>query len=146
MLFRSETTLRNRTVRIDLPPDLPLLEFDAVLLERVLCNLLENAAKYAPAGEIAIRARIRGDWAELAVCDEGPGVPPGREESIFALFERGMQDGAASGAGLGLAICRAIVEAHGGEIHVENRPEGGACFRFTLPVGVPPVVEEEADV
>lgn len=141
-----ESTLQHRSVRIDLPPDLPLLEFDAVLLERVLCNLLENAAKYAPVGEIAIGARIRVDWAELAVCDEGSGVPPGREESIFALFERGTQDGAASGTGLGLAICRAIVEAHGGEIHAENRPEGGACFRFTLPLGEPPVVEEDADV
>jgi two-component system sensor histidine kinase KdpD len=135
--------LKNRDVRVELAADLPLLEFDAVLLERVLCNLLENAAKYAPQGEIVIAARRQGEFVEVSVCDCGPGVPAGTEERIFDLFERGAQEGAASGVGLGLAICRAIVEVHGGHIRTANRPEGGACFVFSLPVGQPPVVEED---
>ncbi|HZV55495.1 MAG TPA: DUF4118 domain-containing protein [Rhodocyclaceae bacterium] len=138
-----EPVLRSREVHVDLAADLPLLEFDAVLLERVLCNLLENAVKYAPQGAITVSARRQGDWVEVAVADCGPGVPAGSEETIFGLFERGAQEGAGSGVGLGLAICRAIVEAHGGRIRAGNRPAGGASFSFTLPVGRPPAVEDE---
>ncbi|MDO8789629.1 MAG: DUF4118 domain-containing protein [Sulfuritalea sp.] len=134
--------LVGREVHVELAPDLPPLEFDAVLLERVFCNLLENAAKYAPKGEILITAQVAGDVAEVAVVDAGPGLPPDGEESVFDLFERGRHSGA--GGGLGLAICRAIVEAHGGRIRAERRAEGGTRIVFTLPLGTPPVLEEEA--
>ncbi|MBI4999113.1 MAG: DUF4118 domain-containing protein [Rhodocyclales bacterium] len=135
--------LNDRDIRVDLPADLPLLEFDAVLLERVFCNLLENAAKYALQGTIEISARRLEGYVEVSVCDHGPGVPAGSEELVFGLFERGAPEGDGSGVGLGLAICRAIVEAHLGGIRVENRSGGGACFLFTLPVGRPPTIEDE---
>jgi two-component system sensor histidine kinase KdpD len=131
-------------VRVALPVDLPLLEFDAVLLERVFCNLLENAAKYSPDGSgIEIAARPLGDFVEVCVSDHGPGFPAGGRDDLFDMFVRGQGASAKPGTGLGLAICRAIVEAHGGQISAGNRPEGGACLRFTLPRGLPPVLEEE---
>jgi two-component system sensor histidine kinase KdpD len=134
--------LAGREVRVDLAPDLPPLEFDAVLLERVFCNLLENAAKYAPQGEIAIAARVAGDVIEVSVADSGPGLPVNLGDSAFDPFARGSQTG--TGVGLGLAICRAIVEVHGGRIWAEPRAEGGTRMAFTLPRGTPPLLEEEA--
>ncbi|HEX7636970.1 MAG TPA: ATP-binding protein, partial [Burkholderiaceae bacterium] len=119
----------------------------AVLVERVLANLLENAAKYTPAGSaITLGAALRDDAVDVWVADEGPGLPPGREALIFEKFERGRRESATPGVGLGLAICRAIVAAHGGSIRGETRPEGGACFTFTLPRGEPPGLDpaEEA--
>ena len=131
-------------VHVALPADLPLLEFDAVLIERVFCNLLENAAKYAPAGtDVEIVASQLADSVEIRVCDHGPGFPAGNLSALFEMFARGQTESGKPGTGLGLAICRAIVEAHGGEISAENAPGGGACIRFTLPKGVPPVLEEE---
>jgi two-component system sensor histidine kinase KdpD len=138
-----ETTLAGCEVNVDLAPDLPPLEIDAVLLERVLCNLLENAARYAP-GPIAITARLQDDRVEVMVSDTGPGISAGDEERIFEIFERGHRTGATGGVGLGLAICRAIVAAHGGSIAAENRQGGGLAVRFTLPVGNPPQLEEDA--
>ncbi len=129
-------------IRVQLPPDLPLLNFDAVLIERVLANLLENAAKYTPAGAaILIGAAPTKESVEVWVADEGPGLPPGREELIFEKFERGRKESATPGVGLGLAICRAIVAAHGGTIRGETRPQGGARFVFTLPRGEPPALD-----
>ncbi len=140
-----ERGLAGRPVHVALAPDLPMLEFDAVLIERVLCNLLENAAKYSPSGTpIDIEARRDGAVAAIAVCDRGPGVEPARRQSLLDMFERGAHESAVPGVGLGLAICRAIVEAHGGRIAVEDREGGGACFRFTLPLGEPPAVDLEA--
>jgi two-component system sensor histidine kinase KdpD len=137
-------TLDAHPVHVALPADLPLLEFDAVLIERVFCNLLENAAKYAPAGtDVEIVASQLADSVEIRVCDHGPGFPAGNLSALFEMFARGQTESGKPGTGLGLAICRAIVEAHGGEISAENRPDGGACIRFTLPKGVPPVLEEE---
>jgi len=139
------SALAAHPVRVALPADLPLLEFDAVLIERVFCNLLENAAKYAPAGtDVEIVASQLGEHVEIRVSDHGPGFPAGKLSALFEMFARGQTKSGKPGTGLGLAICRAIVEAHGGEIHAENRPEGGACIRFTLPKGVPPVLEEES--
>ena len=133
-------------IRVALPPDLPLLRFDAVLIERVLANLLENAAKYTPAGSaIGVGAAVAGGVVQVWVADEGPGLPAGREALIFEKFERGRRESATPGVGLGLAICRAIVTAHGGTIRGENRPEGGARFVFTLPRGEPPRIAEPAD-
>ncbi|MEN3373905.1 DUF4118 domain-containing protein [Dechloromonas sp. ZS-1] len=136
--------LSKHRIRVILPPDLPLLEFDAVLIERVLCNLLENAAKYAPEGStIELRAAVRDGHVDVAVLDEGPGFPMLRKAELFNMFVRGEAVSGKPGTGLGLAICKAIIEAHGGEIDVENRPEGGARVYFRLPLGVPPSIEEE---
>ena len=133
-------SLSRHPVRIDLPPDLPLLEFDALLIERVLANLIENAVKHAPAGaEIVISAARVGDRVEVAVANPGPGFPSGLD--LTMPFARG---GLRPGSGLGLAIARAIVEAHGGTLRLVNPPEGGARALFDLPVGQPPGVEEDA--
>lgn len=137
--------LAQHTVRIDLPADLPLLEFDAVLMERVFCNLLENAAKYTPpCSLIEITARRDGDQVEIVIADNGPGLPPGKEESLFEKFTRGHDESSVSGVGLGLAIVRAIVTAHNGTVRAENRPQGGARFIVRLPAGEPPGMPEES--
>lgn len=139
-----DNALAGHPVKVELEAALPLLEFDAVLIERVLCNLLENAAKYSPAGSpLLLQARRRGEMVEIAVLDSGPGFPADRREAMFSMFVRGQAGVGAPGTGLGLAICKAIVDVHGGRIEADNRPEGGAVVRFTLPVGVPPSVEEE---
>jgi two-component system sensor histidine kinase KdpD len=126
-----------------LPEDLPLVPFDPLLIEQVLTNLLENAVRYTPEGtplELAASVREKALLVELA--DRGPGILPGQEERIFDKFVRGHGGGA--GVGLGLTICRAIVAAHGGRIWAENRPGGGAVFRFTLPLeGQPQLPEPE---
>lgn len=134
--------LSSHHVKVELAADLPLLEFDAVLVERVLCNLLENAVKYAPPGsDVTIGARQCKDVVEVFVADNGPGLAPGSENTIFEKFMRGQQESATPGVGLGLAICRSIVEAHRGRIWAGNRPEGGALFIFTLPIGNPPAID-----
>jgi two-component system sensor histidine kinase KdpD len=139
-----ESALVSHPVKVTLPADLPLLEFDAVLLERVFCNLLENAAKYSPADTgLDIIARPAGEFVEVEVCDRGPGFSASNNEQLFDMFVRGDSASGKPGTGLGLAICRAIIEAHGGKIRATNRPEGGACVSFTLPCGTPPVLEEE---
>ena len=131
--------LRGHRVSTSLPPGLPLLRFDAVLLERVLCNLLENAAKYTPAGtQVCISVTIAGAWAQVIVADDGPGVASGQLEAIFDKFTRGERESAKPGVGLGLAICRAIVQAHGGKIHCERAALGGAAFVVALPLGQAP--------
>jgi len=136
--------LAGRKLEIDLPRDLPLVNFDAVLLERVVCNLLENAAKYSrESARIQLLARTQGTYLAVDVCNDGPGFPAGRIDQVFELFVRGEREPAVAGTGMGLAICKAIVVAHGGTIGAENRP-GGACVRFTLPLGTPPTMEEEA--
>ena len=120
---------------------LPLVRFDAVLIERVLCNLVENAAKYTPPGScITLAAQVQAGFVQVSVSDNGPGVPSGREEAIFEKFTRGERESAKPGVGLGLSICRAIVQAHGGKIGVRPVPSGGAAFVFTLPLGVPPTM------
>jgi len=135
--------LQSRPVEVQLAQDVPLLHLDAALIERVLVNLLENAAKYTPpATPVRIGAETRGDEVLVTVDDDGPGLPPKREDAVFEKFERGSKEAATPGIGLGLAICRAIVEAHGGRIHGENRMEdgrvAGARFVITLPRGTPP--------
>lgn len=135
--------LRRHRIEVRLPADLPLVQFDAVLIERVLCNLVENAAKYTPDGSrIEIAARQRGDWVDVTVSDDGPGLRAGSEEAIFEKFTRGERESALPGVGLGLAICRAIVEAHGGEIRATASTLGGAAFVFSLPGGTPPSAPE----
>lgn len=135
--------LTGRSVTVVLADDLPLLNLDAVLIERVLVNILENASKYTPAGHpIHIHARLLDERVILTVDDEGAGILKGSEARIFEKFERGVRESVNVGAGLGLAICRAIVDAHDGHIHAENRESAGkilgARFVIMLPVGTPP--------
>jgi two-component system sensor histidine kinase KdpD len=135
--------LQGRPVRVALAEGLPLLHLDAVLFERVLVNLLENAAKYTPAGSaVEIEASASSSSVSIVVDDHGPGLPTGREEALFDKFERGSKESATPGVGLGLAISRAIVQAHGGTIRGVNRqgPSGveGARFTIELPRGSPP--------
>jgi two-component system sensor histidine kinase KdpD len=138
------TNLGGRKIITSVPHDLPLVQFDAVLIERVLCNLLENAAKYTPENAtVQIGARLGDGELEVSVADNGPGIPPGKEKEIFEKFMRGSTESAIPGVGLGLAICRSIVEAHGGKIWAERAAEGGARFVFTLPVGTPPALGAE---
>lgn len=135
--------LGERAIRVNLPPDLPFVHLDAVLIERVLVNLLENIAKYTPAGTpVELHARVHGGRLELHVDDHGPGLPKGREALIFDKFERGgHQESALPGVGLGLAICRAIAQAHGGSIDGRTRDDGGARFTLRLPQGTPPSID-----
>jgi two-component system sensor histidine kinase KdpD len=129
-------------LRVDLPPELPLLHVDPALFERVLCNLLENAVKYTPpASPIEIGASADGVHVRVTVDDHGPGLPKNREEAIFQMFERGRKESAQPGVGLGLAICRAIVGAHDGTIRGETRRGGGARFTIELPLEPAPAVD-----
>jgi two-component system sensor histidine kinase KdpD len=134
-----QPALANKRIEVALPADLPLVEFDATLIERVLYNLLENAGKYTPAGTvIRIAAEVSGNQLLVTVSDNGPGVPQAQREAIFDKFTRGSRESATPGVGLGLAISRAIVEAHRGKIWVEDSGGIGARFCFTLPLGTPP--------
>jgi two-component system sensor histidine kinase KdpD len=133
-LNRLDDRMLEREVTTNLPTDLPLVAFDSLLLEQVLVNLLENAAKHTPSGAaIEVGARVLGDAVEIEVADRGPGVAAGDAERVFNKFYRANEK-EGGGVGLGLTICRGIVVAHGGRIWVEARPGGGASFRFTLPL------------
>jgi two-component system sensor histidine kinase KdpD len=141
-LHAMDSALDRRRVSTTLPPDLPLLYVGPALFDRVLCNLFENAAKYTPAGSpIEISAEATADQVRIFIDDRGPGLAKHREEAIFEMFERGCKQSATPGVGLGLAICRAIVEAHGGTIIGQTRPDGGARFAISLPRGEPPELD-----
>ncbi len=134
-LTRLGKSLCKRTVHTDFPADLPMVPLDNVLIEQVLINLLENAAKYTPGNTpIELSAIREDDSIVVEVADHGPGLDPGETEKVFEMFYRGQQKGREGGAGLGLPICRGIVRAHGGRIWAQNRPGGGVAFRFTLPL------------
>lgn len=121
-------------ITTQLPADLPLVHGDAVLIQRVLVNLLDNAAKYTPAdSEINITAQLVGGSFTISVIDNGPGLPSGDPQRLFETFTRGQQESTTTGAGLGLALARCIIDAHGGTIQADNRVDGGARFYFTLP-------------
>lgn len=137
--------LGQRQVRIDLQAGLPLVELDACLFERVLINLLDNAAKYTlPNATIDIGARVIGNALLVHVQDDGPGLPHGiAPDTLFQPFTRGVRESAIGGTGLGLALCRRIVEAHGGEMHVGSCLPSGARFEMRLPLRCPPSVEAE---
>lgn len=149
VLAAVERPLAGRFVETDLPRDLPLVDYDAVLIERVLFNLLENASKYAGAtARIRIAARVEPGFLRLTVEDDGPGLPEAwrsRPDALFDKFVRGTRESASTGVGLGLAICRAIVEAHGGTIAFEAPADHGARFVVRLPRGEPPAMEIEPD-
>jgi two-component system sensor histidine kinase KdpD len=145
-LTRLEGQIADRPVHTELPVDLPLVSVDAILIEQLFVNLLENATKYTPAGSaVDVTARLSGRSIVVEVADRGPGLPPGSEKRVFEKFYRGQQV-ERPGAGLGLAICLGIAQAHGGSIVGENRPGGGAIFRVTLPqTEPPPFVPAEAN-
>jgi two-component system sensor histidine kinase KdpD len=131
-------------MRAELGPDLPLIEVDAALIERVLVNLIDNALKYAGAdATITIRAQASGEAMQLFVEDNGPGLPNVDPDSLFEAFTRGRKESAIAGVGLGLALCRSIVAAHAGTIHASQRRPQGACFEIRLPLGSPPEIEHE---
>lgn len=143
VLTRLQKPLAGRQVKVKLPPGMPMVFADAVLIEQVLINLLENAVRYTPAGsELNISVETSANAVEIAVADHGPGIPKGREDRLFEKFYQARHEAAQSGVGLGLAICRAIVEVHGGHIHARNRPGGGAVFTFVLPIDQPPPIME----
>jgi two-component system sensor histidine kinase KdpD len=145
-LNAARAMLKQHHVDVQIPRDLPLVRFDALLIERVLVNLLENASKYTPPGStVTLRAEVIGDRLSVSVMDDGPGLPAGQQEAVFQKFTRGERESATPGVGLGLAICRAIVESHQGKIVAADRPGGGARFTFTLPLGIPPVAAVEAE-
>ncbi len=137
--------LAGREVAVKIPPGIPMVYGDSVLLEQVLVNLLENALRYTPEGSpLQISVEMSPFAAEVFVADRGPGIPKGMEAKLFEKFCRVRNEAAQSGVGLGLAICRAIVEAHGGTIQAQNRASGGAIFSFMIPVDQqPPALEQE---
>lgn len=155
-----EHVLHALQLRIALEADLPLLRVDAVLMERVLCNLIDNALAHTPAGgSLILTAGVEQcatgsasgsvGWILISVCDTGCGLPAGREQAIFERFVRGgesalagVKSGGDDGTGLGLAIVRSIVEAHGGTVEASNCEQGGACFSLRLPLEPQPLLPE----
>jgi len=134
-LTRLEKQLLQRQVKTCLPEGLRLVPLDVILIEQVFVNLLENAIKYTPPGSpLEISATPSEKEVVFEVADHGPGLAPGDEKKVFDKFYRGKTPHRTGGVGLGLTICRAIVEAHRGRIWVENRQGGGAMFRFALPL------------
>jgi K+-sensing histidine kinase KdpD len=145
-LRRADPLLQGWRVSTHVPEEVPFAAFDPVLIEQVLINLIENAVHHAANGfRLEIKARLHEDEIVVEVLDRGSGVPPGEEEKVFERLYRVRND--RGGAGLGLTICRAIVTAHRGRIWLENRPDGGAIVRFTLPVdaGAPDLTSSGVD-
>ena len=137
-LGRIEERLKDHPVQVAIPADLPALHVDADLIVQTFVNLLDNVAKYTPSGTpVRISAQPDDEFVLVTVDDEGPGLPSTERERLFDKFQRGQDEGTIGGAGLGLAICRAIVRAHGGEIAAGDRPGGGARLQFTLPLREP---------
>ena len=137
VLTRLQSALVERRVRLDLAESLPLVSCDEVLIEQVLVNLIENAIKHTPPQTaIDIGAEVIDAALVVRVRDHGDGLPVGEEMRVFEKFHRINSEGPQSGFGLGLTICKYIIEAHGGTISAHNRNDGGAEFRFTLPISV----------
>jgi two-component system sensor histidine kinase KdpD len=146
VLNRLSERLKERPLELKIPPDLSLIPFDTLLMEQVFSNLMENALRHTPDGtpiEIAVTSQKSAVMIEIA--DRGPGIPAHEEEAIFSKFTRSTNT--RMGAGIGLSICRAIIEAHGGRIWAENRADGGATFKFVIPVeGIPPTLMPEKEL
>lgn len=146
-LSRLGPILRQRNIRADLPNDLPFLAVDATLIERVLINLVDNALKYTPPeAKILIGAKAVGDSIYLFVEDDGPGLPPGDSEELFEPFVRGQKESAIAGVGLGLALCRSIIGAHGGTILAEAARPSGTRFEIRFPLRTPPELKQKVGV
>ncbi|HEV2582632.1 MAG TPA: ATP-binding protein, partial [Ktedonobacteraceae bacterium] len=139
VLGRMQPLLQGRPIHTELPDDLPPVQLDYLQIDQVLTNLLENAARYTPAGSpIEIDAHVENNDMVVQVMDRGPGIPAADRERVFDKFYRVMETQTratrTTGSGLGLAVCRGLIEAHGGHIWVDNREGGGAIFTFTLPL------------
>jgi two-component system, OmpR family, sensor histidine kinase KdpD len=138
-IARVEGKLGGRSLATHIPNDLPLVPMDALLIEQVLVNLLDNTLKYTPEGTpIEITAKAQEGGLVVEVADKGPGMPEEDLPRLFEKFYRGPQKEHKSGAGLGLSICKGIIDIHGGAITAQNRPGGGAVFRFTIPLEANP--------
>jgi two-component system sensor histidine kinase KdpD len=127
----------NHSLTMHLPVHLPKLLVDPKRIAQVLVNLVRNASSYAPEGsEISLSAAIRGTFVQVNVSDQGPGIPPAEHKVVFKAFRRGesVENNAAQGAGLGLAICKGLIEAHGGRIWIKKKSTPGATISFTLPL------------
>jgi two-component system sensor histidine kinase KdpD len=136
VLGRMQPLLQSRQVITDLPADLPPVELDYMMIDQVLTNLIENALRYTPShSSLEISAITTATELVISVADRGPGIPPGDLERIFDKFYRVLGSAReVGGTGVGLAVCRGLVEAHHGRIWAENRNGGGSIFRFTLPL------------
>ncbi|HEX7737761.1 MAG TPA: ATP-binding protein [Ktedonobacteraceae bacterium] len=139
VLSRMQLLLHGRQVTMDMPEDLPPVELDYLMIDQVVTNLIENALRYTPAGSpLEISTAVTATELIVSVADRGPGIPASELERIFDKFyrvmDRARQTGATGGTGVGLSVCRGLVEAHGGRIWAANRRGGGAIFRFTLPL------------
>jgi two-component system sensor histidine kinase KdpD len=127
--------LKGHSIVTHVQPELPFVPMDDLLIEQVLANLLENAAKYSPPGTpIELTAFANATILTVEVADRGPGLPQTDLNRVFEKFYRAANSSGRPGAGLGLAICRGIIELHGGQIEAENQPGGGTVLRFTLPL------------
>ncbi len=139
--------LDSHPVNVSIPPDLPLVHMDYVLIAQVFFNLLDNAIKYSPEeGPIDITARVVTGAMRIEIGDRGPGIPTEDLHHIFEKFYRVKRFENVVGTGLGLSICKGIVEVHGGKIWAENREDGGGLFIFTLPLSPTPLTVEEPAV
>jgi Osmosensitive K+ channel histidine kinase len=135
VLNRLERKLAGRPLEVVLPPDLPLVPLDPLLTEQIFLNLLENSIKHTPGGvALRVAARLDGEWLAVEVADRGPGLPEEALDRVFDLFYRVPGGGQVHGHGLGLAICKALVLAHGGTVRARNREGGGALFELRLPL------------
>jgi two-component system, OmpR family, sensor histidine kinase KdpD len=142
------SALASLKIEMQIQDDVPILHIDPILIEQVLVNLLDNAAKYSPAGgRIEIGARLDGDQVRVGISDEGPGIPPEAREAVFDVFYRVLAgDRQAAGTGLGLSICRGLIEAHGGRIEALPGPGGrGTTIAFWLPVHPLPTIADGGD-
>lgn len=131
------TLTAGKTLFINLPDTLPLINVDAKRIAQVLVNLVRNAAAYAPDGtEISLTANVRGGFVQINISDQGPGIPASEHRKVFKAFQRGknIEHGSLQGAGLGLAICKGLVEAHGGHIWIKKKTTPGATIAFTVPM------------
>jgi two-component system sensor histidine kinase KdpD len=147
VLGRMQPWLQKRAVQVELPDDLPPVQLDYMQIDQVLTNLIENAMHYSPEAEpIDISVQVSKEYMTVSVADRGPGIPPADRERVFDKFYRVLDKRSdtqrIAGSGLGLAVSRGLVEAHGGHIRVEDREGGGSVFRFTLPLTPAPVAKE----
>ncbi|MBA4416788.1 MAG: histidine kinase [Syntrophus sp. (in: bacteria)] len=143
VLGATKETLQHHAVRVHIPPELPLVKADFILIEQVLVNLLENAVKYSPKNsEISISVHYHDNTLLVAVADPGPAIPLIERDRVFDKFYRIHSSRHISGTGLGLSICKGIIEAHGGSIWVDASPEYGNRFTFSLPIAEPPDMKE----
>jgi len=132
---RTERARSGHPLQLDLPDHGRSIQVDYIEIAQVLINLLENAAKYSPAGSpVSLTLRIRANDAEISVRDEGIGLPPGEEERIFDRFYRVEARDRPIGSGIGLAIARGFIEAHGGKIWAQRNDDRGITVRVTLPL------------